>query len=75
MASRLDCCVRCEIEEDTENTELGRHVDAYTKCEGTGGISTVDESQALPGTRQRVDGHETVQTSSSWKCESVLAWL
>ena len=24
---------------------------------------------------QRVDGHETVQTGSSWKCESVLAWL
>ena len=47
MASRLDCCGRCEIEEDTENTELGRHVDAYTKCEGTGGISTVDESQEL----------------------------
>ena len=38
---------RCEIEEDTENTKLGRHVDAYTKCEGTGGISTVDESQEL----------------------------
>ena len=47
VASRLDCCGRCEIEEDTENTELGRHVDAYTKCEGTGGISTVDESQEL----------------------------
>ena len=28
-------------------TQLGRHVDAYTKCEGTGGISTVDESQEL----------------------------
>ena len=25
----------CESEEDTENTKLGRHVDAYTKCEGT----------------------------------------
>ena len=36
-----------EIEEDTENTKLGRHVDAYIKCEGTGGISTVDESQEL----------------------------
>ena len=35
-----------EIEEDTEK-KLGRHVDAYTKCEGTGGISTVDESQEL----------------------------
>ena len=35
MASRLDCCGRCEIEEDTENTKLGRHVDTYTKCEGT----------------------------------------
>ena len=47
-ASRLDCCGRCEIEEDTENTKkLGRHVDAYTKCEGTGGISTFDESQEL----------------------------
>ena len=45
--SRLDCCGRCEREEDTENTKLGRHVDAYTKCEGTGGISTVDESQEL----------------------------
>ena len=45
MASRLDCCGRCGIVEDTENTELARHVDAYTKCEGTGGISTVDESQ------------------------------
>ena len=32
---------------DTENTTLGRHVDAYTKCEGTGGIFTVDESQEL----------------------------
>ena len=31
----LHCCGRCEIEEDTENTKLGRHVDAYTKCEGT----------------------------------------
>ena len=31
-ASRLDCCGRCEIEEDTENTKLGRHVDAFTKC-------------------------------------------
>ena len=47
VASRLDACGRCEIEEDTENTKLGRHVDAYTKCEGTGGISTVDESQEL----------------------------
>ena len=27
--------------------KLGRHVDAYTKCEGTGGIFTVDESQEL----------------------------
>ena len=45
VASRLDCCGRCEIEEDTENTELGRHVEGYTKCEGTGGVSTVDESQ------------------------------
>ena len=34
-------------EEVTENTKLGRHVDAYTTCEGTGGISTVDESQEL----------------------------
>ena len=47
MASRFDCCGRCETEEDTENTKLGRHVDAYTKCEGTGSISTVDESQEL----------------------------
>ena len=30
-----DCCGRCETEEDTENTKLGGHVDAYTKCEGT----------------------------------------
>ena len=29
------------------------------KCEGTGGVSTVDESQELQWTRQRVDGHET----------------
>ena len=47
MASRLDCCGRCESEENTKNTQLGRHVDAYTKCEGAGGISTVDESQEL----------------------------
>ena len=47
VASRLDCCGRCEIEEDTENTKLGRHVDTYTKCEGTGGLSTVDESQEV----------------------------
>ena len=38
---------RCEIEEDTENSELGRHVDAYTRCEGAGGLSTVDGSQVL----------------------------
>ena len=31
VASRLDCCGRCEIEVDAENTKLGRHVDAYTK--------------------------------------------
>ena len=47
VASRLDCCVRCEIEEDTENTELGRHVDAYTRCARAGGLSTVDGSQVL----------------------------
>ena len=47
VASRLDCCGRCEIEEDTENTELGRHVDAYTRCEGGGGLSTDDGSQVL----------------------------
>ena len=47
VVSRLDCCGRCEIEESTENTELGRHVDAKTMCEGTGGIFTVDESQEL----------------------------
>ena len=41
VASRLDCG-RCEIEEDTETTKFGRHVDAYTKCEGAGGPSTVD---------------------------------
>ena len=63
------------IEKGTGIAELGRHVDAYTKCEGTGGISTVDESQELQCTRQGLDGHETVQTGSSWKCESVLAWL
>ena len=42
----LKCCGRGESEEDTENTKLGRRVDAYTKCEGTGGIS-IDESQEL----------------------------
>ena len=47
LQSRFDSCGRCESEEDTENSKLGRHVDAYTKCEGTGGISTVDESQEL----------------------------
>ena len=36
-----------EIEEETENTKLGRHVDAYNKCEGIGGVSTVDEFQEL----------------------------
>ena len=41
------CCGRCEIEEDTENTELGRYVDAYTMCEGTEGNSTVGESREL----------------------------
>ena len=35
----------------------------------------IDESQELQCTRQRVDGHETAQTGSSWKCDSVLAWL
>ena len=39
-ASRLDCCGRCEFEEDTENTNFGRHVDAHTRCEGAGGLST-----------------------------------
>ena len=39
------------VEEDTENTEPGRYVDAYTKCEGAGGLSTVDESQVLQCTR------------------------
>ena len=47
MVSRIDCCGRCESEEDTDNTKLGKHVDAHTKCEGTGGISAVDESQEL----------------------------
>ena len=47
VASRLDCCEGCEIEEDTKDTELGRHVDAYTRCEGAGGLSTVDGSQVL----------------------------
>ena len=75
MASRLDCCGRCEVEENPENTELGRHVDACTKCEGTGGLSTVDGAQVLQCTRQGVDGHETVQTGSNCECESVLAWL
>ena len=41
VASKLDCCGRCEIEEGTENTELGTHVDAYTRCEGSGGLSSV----------------------------------
>ena len=75
VASRLDCCERCEIEEDTEKTELGRHVDAHTKCEGPGGLFTVDGTQVLQRTRQGVDGHETVQTGSDCECESVLAWL
>ena len=47
VASRLDCCGRCEIEEDTTNTEFGGHVDAYTKCERTGGLSAVDGSPVL----------------------------
>ena len=47
VASRLDRCGRCEIEEDTANTELGRHVDAYTKCERIGGLSAVDGSPVL----------------------------
>ena len=47
VASRLDCCGRCEIEEDTEKTIFGRHVDADTKCERAGGLSTVDGSQVL----------------------------
>ena len=47
VASRLDCCRTCEIEEDTANTELGRHVDAYTKFERTGSICTVGEFQEL----------------------------
>ena len=47
MASRLDCFGKSAIEEDTEDTKLGRHVDAYTKCEGTGGNFTFDESQEL----------------------------
>ena len=34
LASRLDCCGRCEIEEDTKDTQFGRHADAYTRCEG-----------------------------------------
>ena len=45
--SRLDYYGRYEIEEDTENIERDRHVDAYIKCEGTGDISIVDESQEL----------------------------
>ena len=53
MTSRLDCCRRCESEEDTENTKLDRHVDAYTKCEGTGDISTVDECQCSTYSRER----------------------
>ena len=40
MASRLDCCGRCEIEEDTKDTIFGRYVDAYTRCEGAAGLST-----------------------------------
>ena len=47
VASRLDCCGRCEIEEDTANTEFGGHVDAYTKCERTGYLSAVDGSPVL----------------------------
>ena len=30
---------------------------------------------SLRSCSERVDGHETVQTGSSWKCESVFAWL
>ena len=47
MTSRLDCCDRYDIEEDSENTDLDRHVDVYNKSEETGGISIVDESQEL----------------------------
>ena len=46
-ASRLDCCGRCDIEEDIANTELGGHVDANTECERTGGLSAVDGSPVL----------------------------
>ena len=47
VAPRLDCCGRCETEEDTANTASGGHVDAYTKCEGTGGLSAVGGSLML----------------------------
>ena len=33
MASRLDCCGRCETFEDAENTKLGRHVDEHSAKE------------------------------------------
>ena len=33
---------RCEIDRDFESAEFGGHVDACIKCEGVGGIFTVD---------------------------------
>ena len=35
------------LKKNTENTNFGRHVDVYTRCEGAGSISTVDGSQVL----------------------------
>ena len=53
VASRLDCCGKCENEEDTQNTELCRHVDAYTRCEGAGSLSAVGGSQVLVNETRR----------------------
>ena len=60
MASTLDCCGRCEIEEDPEDTKFGGYVDACTRCEGAGGVSAVDGSQVLQG----VGGHERLQAGT-----------
>ena len=47
VASKLDCSGRCETEKDPERADFGGHVDAHTKCEGAGGIFTVDWSSML----------------------------
>ena len=58
VASRLDCCGRCDIEEDIANTELGGHVDAYTgarknwRCFCRWWVSGVAEIVIKSATRQ-----------------------